>query len=145
VTSSTPVSSWGLGRSFSTETAQKLILLREMGDLIILDTLLNQQDRFGNLHSRKNYVKMGDDGSIDWKQIKLVKNSAGKKVPDAEQAAELMAKGYIVVDRMLMNDNDCGVAKENKMAKAGIAQRGTHLHPDSYVAIQNMQRLADSG
>lgn len=145
VTSSSPVSSWGLGKTFSTETAQKLILLREMGDLIILDTLLNQQDRFGNLHARKHYAKLNDDGSIDWKLTKYVKSSAGKKVSDPEQATELLAKGYVPLQRMLLADNDCGVAKENRMAKAGIAQKVTHLHPDSYAAIQRMQRLAETG
>lgn len=145
VTSPSPVADWGLGKTFSTDTAQKLLLLREMGDLIILDTLLNQQDRFGNLHHRQHYVKMNADGSLDWQLTKLVKNSAGKKVPDTSQASELLGKGYLAVSRMLLVDNDCGVAKENKMAEARIAQRITHLHPDSYSAIQNMQHLAETG
>ncbi len=145
VTSATPVSAWGMAKDVSGEVVQKMLLLREMGDLIILDTLLNQQDRFGNLHYRNHYVKMNDDGSLDWKVMKLVKDAKGKKVTDAAQAAELKAKGYLVVRRMLLADNDCGVAKENKMAAAKIAQRLTHLHPDSYAAVQNMQKLSESG
>lgn len=145
VSSSDSVSDWGMPKSFTKDVVQKMLLLREMGDLIILDTLLNQQDRFGNLHYRNYYVKMNDDGSLDWRLVKLVKNANGKKVPDAVQATDLASQGYISVRRMLLADNDCGVAKENKMAKVGMAQKITHLHPDSYAAVQNMRRLSETG
>jgi hypothetical protein len=46
---------------------------------------------------------------------------------------------------MLLADNDCGVAKENRMMKAGIPFKVTHLHPDTYLAIQRLQKLAVAG
>ncbi len=142
-----PVSEWGGPRSENVATIQKLVLLREMGDLIVLDTLLNQQDRFGNLHYRPYYVKVGSDGSLTWKKgkAKLVKNSQTKKdelVWDATELAAMTAQGYANVKRMLMNDNDCGVAKENKMARAGISGKVKHLHPDTYLGVQRMAALA---
>lgn len=142
-----PVSEWGGPRSASVATIQKLVLLREMGDLIVLDTLLNQQDRFGNLHFRPYYVKVGADGSLTWKKgkAKLVKNPQTKKdelVWDAAELAAMTAQGYANVKRMLMNDNDCGVAKENRMARAGISAKVKHLHPETYLGVQRMAKLA---
>ncbi len=125
VTSPLPIVSWGISRRFSPEVAQRLILLREMGDLIILDTLLNQQDRFGNLNFRNSYLKISDGGSTVWSRIKT--------------------PGSVPVRRMLLADNDCAIAKINRMSAAHIAERVTHLHPDSYLALQNMNRMAERG
>jgi hypothetical protein len=148
VSSSSPVIEWGLPRSFSVETAQKLVLLREMGDLIVLDSLLNQQDRFGNLHYRPHYLRMNPGASLEWKLMKLKSatvNGRTTKVPDPEQQAEMTAQGFLAVNRMLLADNDCGVAKENRMMKAGIPFKVTHLHPDTYLAVQRLQKLAAAG
>jgi hypothetical protein len=156
VASAKPVSSWGLDKEFTPAVAQKLVLLREMGDLIVLDTLLNQQDRFGNLHTRPHYLAVGADGAFDWKLAKKKKKTEltpeeaarakkGEFIPDPKQAADMAAKGYLLLNRMLMADNDCGVAKENRMAKAGIAAKVAHLHPDTYLAVQRLQSLAAKG
>jgi hypothetical protein len=39
-----------VGRAFTTENVQTMIQLKDAADLIVIDTLLNQQDRFGNIH-----------------------------------------------------------------------------------------------
>jgi hypothetical protein len=128
--------------------------------LIVLDTLLNQQDRFGNLHYRPHYVLIGSGGELDWVRAKKKKSAelsaderkrrkAGEFIAEPKQASELSAKGYRLIKRMLLADNDCGVAKENRMAKAnsgkGIASRIRHLHRDTYAGVQRLQRLAEKG
>jgi hypothetical protein len=148
VSEPTPVSNWRIPTTHDAATLQKVILLREMGDLIVLDSLLNQQDRFGNLHTRPHYVRMNSDGAIEWKLLKTKKtqvNGRPVKAPDPEQAATMTAQGFVAIDRMLLADNDCGVAKENRMRKAGIPQKVTHLHPDTYLAVQRLHKLAGQG
>lgn len=156
VSNAKAVASWGLAQEFTPAVAQKLVLLREMGDLIVLDTLLAQQDRFGNLHYRPHYLALEAGGAHRWvlarkkKKADLTPAEAaqvkkGAFIPDPKQAAELGAQGYLLLNRMLLADNDCGVTKENKMGKARIAEKLAHLHPNTYAAVQKMQELAKLG
>ena len=44
-----------VGRAFTIESVQSMARLRDAADLIVIDTLMNQQDRFGNIHNRQTY------------------------------------------------------------------------------------------
>ena len=40
-----------VGRTFTAENVQKMLQLTDAANLIVIDTLINHQDRFGNIHS----------------------------------------------------------------------------------------------
>ena len=89
--------------------AQQLIALKDTSDMVLIDTLLNQQDRFGNEAKRWKWVWV-EDGKLKFAKADDVS-------PD--DAAQ---KGAVLVDTLLLNDNDCGVSKRNWFAnpKAGL-------------------------
>src|SRR6266446_6492271 len=44
-----------VGRTFTTANVQTMVQLKDAADLIVIDSLMNQQDRFGNIHYLETY------------------------------------------------------------------------------------------
>jgi len=106
--------------------AQKVQWARDMGDLVVLDTLFNQQDRPGNIHSEKKLaVLRGQD-------VKLV--DAGKASAEEKTAG-------VSIDVLLMKDNDCGVNKTNRFRDGSVLEAIRHIHPKTYARVL---RLAEA-
>ena len=62
-------------RNFTAENVQKLVQLKDAADLIVIDTLMDQQDRFGNIHYIAAYYyidgkKLDQDGSGELKRVR---------------------------------------------------------------------------
>jgi hypothetical protein len=126
-----------VGRSFTVENVQKVVQLRDASDLIVIDTLMNQQDRFGNVHFQETYyyrdsADPNPDGSPKLK-------SSRKLTP--EQVAQL---GAVQVKTLLLKDNDCGVSKTNVARQAGLIDRVAHIDPDTYRRLLQFDATADS-
>jgi hypothetical protein len=125
------------GRGFTAENVQKMVQLKDAADLIVIDTLMNQQDRFGNIHYVKaNYYRdakdLNPDGSGKLK-------SSEKLTP--EEIAQL---GAVQVKVLLLKDNDCGVAKANIAKQVGLADRIAHIDPNTYRRVIQFDAIADS-
>jgi len=126
-----------VGRTFNTENVQKMVQLRDASDLIVIDSLMNQQDRFGNIHYRETYyyrdtTDPNPDGSPKLK-------SSCKLTP--AQVAQL---GAVQVKTLLLKDNDCGVSKTNVARQADLIDRVSHIDPDTYRRLQRFDANADS-
>ena len=126
-----------VGRTFTVENVQKMVQLRDASDLIVIDTLMNQQDRFGNVHYQETYyyrdsADPNPDGSPKLK-------SSRKLTP--EQVAQL---GAVQVKTLLLKDNDCGVSKTNVARQAGLIDRVAHIDPDTYRRLLQFDATADS-
>jgi hypothetical protein len=126
-----------VGRSFTSENVQAMVQLRDAANLITLDTLMNQQDRFGNIHYIETYyyrdtADLNADGSAKLKSSK-------KMTP--EEAAKA---GAVKVKELLLKDNDCGVAKQNIAKQAGLASRIAHMDPETYRGVLHLDAIADS-
>lgn len=106
-----------VGREFNQQNVQAMLQLRDASEMILLDTILGQQDRFGNIHSELRYFYL--DGTE-------VKSDKKKDVP-AEFAA-----GAVAAKIMLLKDNDCGVAKENRIKAGKLLDRVSHMAPGTY-------------
>lgn len=101
-------------------SAQRITQMRDIADMVLIDTLLSQQDRFGNIHA-VDYYYYQEDGAT--KKIKKSKVDDGEK-PKPE--------GAVVVREMLLKDNDCGVIKDNVAKKAGMLGQIRHMSPKTY-------------
>jgi hypothetical protein len=101
------------------KAAQKITEMKDMSDMILMDTILNQQDRFGNEAKQKFYFWI-EDGKI--------RELAEKKMSDAE----VQAKGAILVKKLLMKDNDCGVSKTNWFKKNNVLTEVRHMSAKTY-------------
>jgi hypothetical protein len=126
-----------VGRTFSAENVQKMVQLRDASDLIVIDTLMNQQDRFGNIHYKETYYyrDTGDPNPDGSPKLK----SSRKLTP--EQVAQL---GAVQVKTLLLKDNDCGVSKTNVARQAGLIDRVAHIDPDTYRRLLQFDATADS-
>jgi hypothetical protein len=126
-----------VGQSFTVENVQKMVQLRDAANLIVMDTLMNQQDRFGNIHYVETYYyrdpnDLNPDGSAKLK-------SSRKLTPDAVSKV-----GAVQVKEMMLKDNDCGVAKQNIARQAGLIDRIAHIDPDVYQRVLRLDATADS-
>lgn len=123
-----------VGSALNTQNLQKAVAMKDASEMIILDTLLNQQDRFGNIHFvlsayRFDPSDLNEDG---------VPNLKSEENPTAEEA-----QGAVVVKRMVMKDNDCGVAKANIAKQAGLSQSLRHLDPKTYRKLLKLESVIE--
>jgi hypothetical protein len=126
-----------VGRHFTTENVQKMVQLKDAADLIVIDTLMNQQDRFGNIHYLQTYYYLDPD---DPNQDGSAKLKSSKSLTP-EEAAQVAA---VQVKKLLLKDNDCGVAKDNIAKQTGLADRIAHIDPKTYHLILHFDAIADS-
>ena len=126
-----------VGRTFTVENVQKMVQIRDAADLIVIDTLMNQQDRFGNIHYRQTYYYRDTADSTPDGSPKLKSDSK----LTSSQVAQL---GAVQVKTLLLKDNDCGVSKTNVARQAGLIDRVAHIDPDTYRRILQFEATADS-
>jgi len=109
-----------VGRSLK-DAAQPVVQMKDISEMVVMDFLMSQQDRFGNIHALE-YFYFQKDGKIE-----KVKKS---KVDDGEAP---MPPGGVLVKKMLLKDNDCGgPAKTNHAKNAGLVDQMRHISPDLY-------------
>lgn len=98
--------------------------MRDISSMILLDTIMGQQDRLGNIHTRDYYYFKKDDGSISRKRSKKISN------PSTLSSVH----SSIPVPRMILKDNDCGIrkGKSNVFKHHGTLSQITHMSPDTY-------------
>lgn len=118
-------------RDFVQKNVQAMLQLRDASDMILLDTILGQQDRFGNIHAYKRYYYIvTEDGKVN------VKSEKDKKdIPEGITAVE--------VKEMILKDNDCGVAKENRIRDAGLLDKVSHISPSTYKNLMALNKIID--
>jgi len=126
-----------VGRSFTQDNVQKMVQLRDASNMIVIDSLMNQQDRFGNVHYLETHYYR-DTNELAADGTPTVKSSR-KLTP--EEAARV---GAVKVKELLLKDNDCGVAKQNIAVQARLADRIAHLDPVTYHAVIRLDATADS-
>lgn len=112
---------YSVPREWDARNVQALVQLRDMADMILLDTILGQQDRFGNIHYQVKYFYR-HDGSV----------SSGKNKNDIPPEAFASA---VAVKELLLKDNDCGVAKQNRIKEAQLLDRVSHMDPRTYKSL----------
>jgi hypothetical protein len=126
-----------VGRSFTADNVQKMVQLRDAANLIVIDTLMNQQDRFGNIHYYETYYYRDSKDPNPDGSAKL-KSSRDLTPEEATQA------GAVQVKEMLLKDNDCGVTKQNVAKETGLADRIAHIDPNTYGRLLQLDATADS-
>lgn len=109
-----------VGNQFTAANVQKVVQMNDVANMIIMDTMLNQQDRFGNVHYTTEYFYVDTTNGAD------VKHESKMTADEARKA------GAVAVKLMMLKDNDCGVAKENSAKKARLLQGLAHINPDVY-------------
>jgi hypothetical protein len=108
---------------------QKLSCARDFTHMVILDQLLNQRDRIGNVHEKVYYHFVDSQGRLDWRK-------KSSKVP---------GKVVVPLRRLILRDNEDGLYFKHvgQIVSAGLFRDIRHLDPGTYSRIQWLARLMD--
>jgi hypothetical protein len=112
-------------RNFTQAAAQRLLAMRDMSEMLLIDTLMQQNDRTsgGNIDFSTEVVYQ--DGS-DYKTGK-----SGKTVPPGTP--------QFTVKRLHLVDNDCGLIEgPGKVVKQGYLNSVDHMHPKTYLGLMQL-------
>ncbi|MBK6696576.1 MAG: hypothetical protein IPG50_30960 [Myxococcales bacterium] len=114
---------------------QGLILAKDAADMVLMDELLSQQDRYGNIESQA--FKVFEEGG----RLKKVRLDRQDEDQDrAETPIDRPDLPGVIVHELLLRDNDCGVSKTNINAQAnggaGVVSRLAHMSSRTYKHFQ---------
>ncbi|MEO5668876.1 MAG: hypothetical protein ABIR96_12520 [Bdellovibrionota bacterium] len=134
--SSTPAATI-FGKQLSQVSLQRLQTARDYADLIVLDQLSSQSDRYTGLNlGGVNYYYFRD-GDKNLSSVEKRKVDKGEKPLPA---------GALLIRRVVSKDNDCTFINGNVNAKLGYTARLRHINPKTYAGVQKLARAftADS-
>jgi hypothetical protein len=133
---STPASSL-FGTALSQVALQRLQTARDYADLIVLDQLSSQSDRYSGQNLASVFYYYYKDENQKLKSLEKRKVEKGEKP---------LPEGALLVRRMVSKDNDCTFLNGNTNAKLGYAARLRHLHPRTYAGVMRLAKAwaADS-
>ncbi|MGE4130826.1 MAG: hypothetical protein AB7F86_04270 [Bdellovibrionales bacterium] len=117
-----------VSRTFSQDSVQSLVQLQDAANMILMDYLLSQEDRFGNIHALEAWAY------VDAGVVKTKKNLTPE---------EVQTLGAVKIKKMILKDNDCGVARENIAQKAELLSLVRHIEPEVYRRIRLLDRSVD--
>ncbi len=135
VSESTPLAQRFRGGAADAASLQGLILAKDAADMVLMDELLSQQDRYGNIESQA--FKVFEEGG----RLKKVRLDRQDEDQDrAETPIDRPDLPGVIVHELLLRDNDCGVSKTNINAQAnggaGVVSRLAHMSSRTYKHFQ---------
>jgi hypothetical protein len=106
---------------FTQANVQALVGMRDMSEMILLDYLMAQSDRFsgGNISDYDFVYAIEGDHITETRQSK----NATAASNDAHQ---------VIVKRLTLVDNDAGLLNENTCEKKGYLNQISHMHPETF-------------
>lgn len=133
-----------ISSTWNVDNVQKLLAMRDASEFILLDHILDQQDRFGNIafQTRVAYIEKDDkeagELNLEWAN-------------DMEEFNEEKAKGQVITTKeplmiksMILKDNDCGVSKTNVVKAAGLLKQVAHMQPKTYKKLVEFSRTIEA-
>lgn len=130
-----------LGTDEFIKVAQVVTQMKDVGDMVLLDTLLNQQDRIGNIHYKFYWYSLNPQSSG---QIMKAKSDAkwvkSRLVVPPQETAAMGGRQAALVKEMLLKDNDCGVIKDNMMRKVSALEKVRHLSYLTYTQFMKLEK-----
>lgn len=115
-----------VGQQFTQDNMQRLRVMGDAADMLVLDFMLRQEDRFNNIAYKlevTGLVKTAD-GKIDIKSLDVKKAESPEELNLAlKEFTAKYATSAFPIRRMMLKDNDCGVAVEAGVARTGIAEK----------------------
>lgn len=118
------------------QAAQTVVQMRDIVDATVMDHILAQADRIGNMHFTYQYLTL-ENGKITSQLAKLIDDpNGGDDLPDPAQVKAMGAKGSPLVKVMMIRDNDCGVIKSNEARRHELLKGIRHISPSTYQRVQ---------
>jgi hypothetical protein len=130
-----------VGASEFARVAQDVTLVKDTTDMVLIDTLLNQQDRIGNVHYKFVWYFV-NAGKIE-RQKSEAKIVNDKLVVPSEEKNEMQGRTAALVKEMVLKDNDCGVSKDNMMRKISALEKVRHFSYQTYRRFIAFEKILD--
>jgi hypothetical protein len=133
--------------------------MKDVSDMIVLDTLLSQDDRIGNIHFHLYWTQLDTAGKkitktqLEKKELLTVEKFFYPKplsrVSESDLATKIqdpLSQGRVLTRVMTLKDNDCGVdvdKRSNNMRMISAIEQVRHMSQKTYDQILKMKDLAD--
>lgn len=131
-------------RVFS-EMAPQILQMQDVSDMVLIDTLMSQDDRIGNIHVKPMVLEVGSQAPRKMKKpeekaLEALQKAKNSFPLSAAVAAEASTKVFpdgraIFVRAMYLKDNDCGVdidSRSNQMRRNKVLESVRHMNPETY-------------
>lgn len=138
--------------------------MRDVSEMVLLDTLLSQDDRIGNIHFHLLKVVLLKDEAGNQKISKEKLSAAEiseilKIIPNPSRASEAtlaqtsknlssVLGGGVLIRSMVLKDNDCGVdidKRSNMMRTVDAIEQVRHMDPKTYKRLLQLSQSGDEG
>ena len=116
---------------------QTMVQYKDLSDMVLIDTLLNQQDRIGNIHNQCAYYLLNKGALVGASDTDCEKPER----PDKTGADTPTFDDSVLIKKMMLKDNDCGVAKSNKFNDVKALEKLRHMNAETYAGFM---ALADT-
>jgi hypothetical protein len=107
---------------------QTMVQYKDVSDMILIDTLLNQQDRIGNIHNECTYYLLNRNELVGTSDTKCDEPD----LPDKNNPDTPTFDDNVLIKKMMLKDNDCGVAKSNKFNEVKALEKLRHMNAETY-------------
>ena len=118
--------------------------LKDITGMVIMDHIMNQQDRFGNQHYYPYYFVKVNGKIKKYPARKYILNQASKTLTHKSKGKVVSFSDVAKVKVLLMKDNDCGVIKSNVMKRNGVVSEINHLNYKTYQKLLFWQESLSS-
>jgi hypothetical protein len=119
------------GKTLDQASLQRIMAARDYADLIVLDQLTSQADRYTGMNlAAVNYYYFNDPA-------KGLTSVEKRKVDKGEIAKPA---GALLIRRVAAKDNDCTFVNGNTNARANYVGRLRHLHPRTYQGVLKLAK-----
>jgi hypothetical protein len=151
------------------EMVQTIVQMQDVSDMVLLDTIMSQDDRIGNIHVKPWVLEKGSshlrklqksEELVLKEYKKQIFNELKKRNPRAREVQfnpELAKKATpvvfpqgqaVIVAAMHLKDNDCGTdvdLRGNEMRRHRALESVRHLSPETYRRFLKFAAEVDSG
>ena len=113
-------------------TVQQIVRIKDLSDMVLMDFIMSQADRFsGNMHCKKVYL---------WIEDGLLKQESKKSDPaKAAEQLKQVPPGAVQITRMIMKDNDAGLISGNSAKTYHLLEKVGHMDPNTFNRLLGLQ------
>lgn len=124
--------------------AQTVVQMKDVSDMVLLDTLLNQQDRIGNIHYKFFWYSVNPQSNKLERTKSKAKWVKGVLSIPGDESRAMSDRQAALLKEMVLKDNDCGVAKTNMMKSVNALESIRHMSYNTYRRFLNFVQILNN-
>lgn len=126
--------------AWTVDNVQKMYAMKDATEFILMDHIMDQQDRFGNIAEIEVYAYMAKDEATDTDyKLEVDKDLDAYNEALKNGLIDLKRQTAFKIKSMVLKDNDCGVTKTNVVKAAQLLKEIRHMDPKTYKKLLQFQ------